>query len=107
MLLGRGADYKARNAVGQTAADIGGAEIFTDTQHAATDIGATSTDQNAFFLEAARAGNLESVRQLCSAQNVNCRDIEGRHSTPLHFAAGYNRVQVRVTYFASEHRKNS
>lgn len=35
-----------------------------------------------------------SLQQLCSAQNVNCRDLEGRHSTPLHFAAGYNRVAV-------------
>ncbi len=25
---------------------------------------------------------------------VNCRDLDGRHSTPLHFAAGYNRVGV-------------
>jgi len=25
---------------------------------------------------------------------VNCRDLDGRHSTPLHFAAGYNRVAV-------------
>lgn len=25
---------------------------------------------------------------------VNCRDVDGRHSTPLHFAAGYNRVAV-------------
>lgn len=33
-------------------------------------------------------------QQLCSPQNVNCRDLEGRHSTPLHFAAGYNRVAV-------------
>lgn len=33
-------------------------------------------------------------QQLCTAQNVNCRDLEGRHSTPLHFAAGYNRVAV-------------
>ncbi|XP_010789424.1 tankyrase-1-like, partial [Notothenia coriiceps] len=32
--------------------------------------------------------------QLCTPQNVNCRDLEGRHSTPLHFAAGYNRVAV-------------
>lgn len=35
-----------------------------------------------------------SLQQLCSPQNVNCRDLEGRHSTPLHFAAGYNRVSV-------------
>ena len=26
--------------------------------------------------------------------NVNCRDLEGRQSTPLHFAAGFNRVEV-------------
>ena len=25
---------------------------------------------------------------------VNCRDLDGRHSTPLHFAAGYKRVGV-------------
>ena len=35
-----------------------------------------------------------AFQQLCSPQNVNCRDLEGRHSTPLHFAAGYNRVAV-------------
>lgn len=35
-----------------------------------------------------------SPQSLCTAQNVNCRDLEGRHSTPLHFAAGYNRVAV-------------
>ncbi len=37
---------------------------------------------------------LSSLQSLCTAQNVNCRDLEGRHSTPLHFAAGYNRVSV-------------
>lgn len=35
-----------------------------------------------------------ALQSLCTAQNVNCRDLEGRHSTPLHFAAGYNRVSV-------------
>ncbi|XP_078426209.1 poly [ADP-ribose] polymerase tankyrase-1 isoform X2 [Cetorhinus maximus] len=38
--------------------------------------------------------NICCVQQLCTTQNVNCRDLEGRHSTPLHFAAGYNRVAV-------------
>lgn len=37
---------------------------------------------------------LVSLQSLCTAQNVNCRDLEGRHSTPLHFASGYNRVSV-------------
>ena len=35
-----------------------------------------------------------SPQKLCTPQTVNCRDLEGRHSTPLHFAAGYNRVTV-------------
>ena len=34
------------------------------------------------------------MQRLCMAQNINCRDIRGRCSTPLHFAAGYNRVEV-------------
>lgn len=74
-----------------------------------------NSDVDYRFLEAAKAGDLDTVQvswtwtlrprsqltevlsvsqQLCSPQNVNCRDLEGRHSTPLHFAAGYNRVAV-------------
>ena len=34
------------------------------------------------------------MKQCCNAKTVNCRDLDGRHSTPLHFAAGYNRVTV-------------
>ncbi|KAG1954633.1 poly [ADP-ribose] polymerase tankyrase-2-like isoform X1 [Pimephales promelas] len=46
------------------------------------------------LLEASKSGDLEVVKKLCTVQNVNCRDVEGRQSTPLHFAAGYNRVAV-------------
>lgn len=48
------------------------------------------------LLEAAKAGNLDLVRSLveADAEVVNCRDVDGRQSTPLHFAAGYNRVPV-------------
>uniref|UniRef100_A0A8C9EP85 Poly [ADP-ribose] polymerase n=1 Tax=Pavo cristatus TaxID=9049 RepID=A0A8C9EP85_PAVCR len=53
-----------------------------------------TSDVDYRLLEASKAGDLETVKQLCSPQNVNCRDLEGRHSTPLHFAAGYNRVSV-------------
>ena len=35
-----------------------------------------------------------SMQRLCTPRNVNCRDMQGRFSTPLHFAAGYNRVEV-------------
>ena len=40
---------------------------------------------------------------------VNCRDIDGRHSTPLHFAAGYNRrtvVDFLLKHGADVHAKD-
>ncbi len=42
------------------------------------------------LLEAAKAGDLELVRKIVGLHPhiVNCRDLDGRHSTPLHFAAG-------------------
>ena len=40
------------------------------------------------------AGNLAKVQKLVTAENVNCRDTQGRNSTPLHLAAGYNNVEV-------------
>lgn len=48
------------------------------------------------LLEASKAGDLETVRRivLSNPRTVNCRDLDGRHSTPLHFASGYNRVPV-------------
>ncbi|XP_061086280.1 poly [ADP-ribose] polymerase tankyrase-2 isoform X1 [Conger conger] len=55
-------------------------------------IGNSDTDRQ--LLEASKSGDLEIVKRLCTLQNVNCRDVEGRQSTPLHFAAGYNRVAV-------------
>ncbi|KAG8281330.1 Poly [ADP-ribose] polymerase tankyrase-2 [Homalodisca vitripennis] len=53
-------------------------------------------DLESQLLEAAKAGDLEQVQRLLTAYPhiVNCRDLDGRHSTPLHFAAGYNRVSV-------------
>lgn len=54
------------------------------------------TDAEHQLLEAAKAGDLDTVKKIVGVnpQIVNCRDLEGRHSTPLHFAAGYNRVSV-------------
>ncbi|XP_045483729.1 poly [ADP-ribose] polymerase tankyrase [Harmonia axyridis] len=55
-----------------------------------------SADVECQLLEAAKSGNLELVQQLLTSfpHIVNCRDLDGRHSTPLHFASGYNRVAV-------------
>ncbi|XP_060795532.1 poly [ADP-ribose] polymerase tankyrase-2-like isoform X3 [Neoarius graeffei] len=55
---------------------------------------AGNLDTDRQLLEASKSGDLETVKKLCTLQNVNCRDAEGRQSTPLHFAAGYNRVAV-------------
>ncbi|XP_053094594.1 poly [ADP-ribose] polymerase tankyrase-2-like isoform X3 [Pangasianodon hypophthalmus] len=55
---------------------------------------AGNLDTERQLLEASKSGDLETVKKLCTLQNVNCRDAEGRQSTPLHFAAGYNRVAV-------------
>ena len=38
------------------------------------------------LLDAAKKGNLERVRKLATAANINCRDSQGRNSTPLHLA---------------------
>ena len=41
------------------------------------------------LLEAAKKGTLAKVMKLATPQNINCRDTQGRNSTPLHLAAGY------------------
>lgn len=55
-----------------------------------------SADVECQLLDAAKGGDLEQVQRLLGQlpHIVNCRDLDGRHSTPLHFAAGYNRVAV-------------
>lgn len=53
--------------------------------------------EEAELLEAAKNGDLAAVVELLEATDnriINCKDVDGRQSTPLHFAAGYNRIQV-------------
>ncbi|XP_053084895.1 tankyrase, TRF1-interacting ankyrin-related ADP-ribose polymerase b isoform X1 [Pangasianodon hypophthalmus] len=91
LLLSYGADPSIISLQGFTAAQMGNEAV---QQILSEDIPTRNSDADYRFLEAAKAGDLDTVKQLCSPQNVNCRDLEGRHSTPLHFAAGYNRVAV-------------
>ena len=44
-------------------------------------------DKSGLF-EACKNGDLERVASLLLPDNVNSRDVAGRRSTPLHFAAG-------------------
>ncbi|XP_077478539.1 poly [ADP-ribose] polymerase tankyrase-1-like [Stigmatopora argus] len=91
LLLGYGADASLVSLQGFTAAQMGTEAV---QQILNENVSGRNSDVDYRLLEAAKAGDLDTVKSLCTAQNVNCRDLEGRHSTPLHFAAGYNRVQV-------------
>lgn len=46
------------------------------------------------LLEAARSGNEDLLLGLLTPLNVNCHASDGRRSTPLHLAAGYNRIHI-------------
>ncbi len=46
------------------------------------------------LLEACRTGSLECLDAVLTRFNVNCRASDGRESTPLHLASGFNRVRV-------------
>lgn len=48
------------------------------------------------LLEAARTGNEEALLAALRKKDldVNCKDTDGRRSTPLHLAAGYNRSRI-------------
>uniref|UniRef100_A0A8C7IGD4 Poly [ADP-ribose] polymerase n=1 Tax=Oncorhynchus kisutch TaxID=8019 RepID=A0A8C7IGD4_ONCKI len=91
LLLSYGADPAIVSLQGFTASQMGNEAV---QQILNENIPTRNSDVDYRFLEAAKAGDLDTVQQLCTPQNVNCRDLEGRHSTPLHFAAGYNRVAV-------------
>lgn len=63
-----------------------------------------TSDLEAQLLEASKTGDLEAVQRIVvnNPLTVNCRDLDGRHSTPLHFASGYNRIAI--VEFLLEHQ---
>lgn len=48
------------------------------------------------LLDACKRGDLAKVRKLVAfdRDSVNCRDLAGRNSVPLHLAAGFNHLAV-------------
>lgn len=61
------------------------------------------------LLEACKSGDVDVVEHILTREPtlVQCSDTEGRLSTPLHFAAGYNRLdvcQLLVTRFKADVR---
>ena len=49
---------------------------------------ARDSESTSPLFEACRTGDLDAVKELATPENVNSRDVTGRKSTPLHFAAG-------------------
>lgn len=45
-------------------------------------------DKQSSLFDACKNGDLEKVKKSLTPENVNSRDVTGRKSTPLHFAAG-------------------
>eukprot|EP00106_Octopus_bimaculoides_P015464 XP_014782906.1 PREDICTED: tankyrase-1-like [Octopus bimaculoides] len=93
LLLSHGVDPTTMSLQGYTAAQLASENVKKILREGPS-IGVVEVDIQ--LLEAAKSGDLDLVKKLVTAQPsaVNCRDLDGRHSTPLHFAAGYNRVSV-------------
>lgn len=84
-LLQHGADISIRTTEGKTALEL------AETGTLAVLSGEYRKEE---ILEAARSGAEEKLTSLLNPLNVNCHASDGRRSTPLHLAAGYNRIRV-------------
>lgn len=83
LLLKHGANPTQKNRDGATPLDLAKDQEISDLLRG-----------NAALLESAKKGNLARVQRLLTSENINCRDTQGRNSTPLHLAAGYNNFEV-------------
>ncbi|XP_059180071.1 poly [ADP-ribose] polymerase tankyrase-2-like [Centropristis striata] len=107
LLLSAGCDPLLPSLQGLSPSQLGNESVQEVLQAEGVLIGNSEVDRQ--LLEASKTGDLEVVKKLCTMQNVNCRDVEGRQSTPLHFAAGYNRlsiVQFLLQHGADVHAKD-
>ena len=84
-LLQHGADINIRTTEGKTALDLA---------EAGTRAVLSGEYRKEEVLEAARSGAEDKLTALLNPLNVNCHASDGRRSTPLHLAAGYNRIRV-------------
>ena len=82
LLLKSGADSTKKNRDGATPLDL--------VKERDSDVADLLRGESA-ILELAKKGNLERLRRLITSENVNCRDPQGRNSTPLHLAGRADR----------------
>lgn len=59
-------------------------------------VGAVGDPHRALF-DACRSGDITSVRQYVTRENINAADVSGRRSTPLHFASG---ISLGFVYYS-------
>ncbi|GLD63224.1 tankyrase-2-like protein [Lates japonicus] len=107
LLLSAGSDPLLTSLQGFSPSQLGNKSVQEILQAEGVLVGNSEVDRQ--LLEASKTGDVETVKKLCTVQNVNCRDVEGRQSTPLHFAAGYNRlavVQFLLQHGADVHAKD-
>ena len=87
MLIQNGADLKIKNLDGKTPLDLNSSnenvKALLSGEYRKNEI-----------LEAARNGQEDVLIQLLTPLNVNCHVSDGRKSTPLHLASGFNRTQI-------------
>lgn len=99
-LLQHGANAELRNSENKTPLDLADA----NTKPILT--GEYRKDE---LLEAARLGDEQRLLELLNPLNVNCHASDGRRSTPLHLASGFNRiriVQILLQHGADVHAKD-
>lgn len=88
--LQHGADPTKKNRDGNTPLDLV-KEGDTDIQDLLRG--------DAALLDAAKKGCLARVQKLCTPENINCRDTQGRNSTPLHLAGKHHKcIQISFPY---------
>ena len=87
VLIQNGADLKIKNLDGKTPLEIN----LSNENVVALLSGDYRKNE---ILEAARSGHEDILLQLITPLNVNCNVSDGRKSTPLHLASGYNRTQI-------------
>jgi tankyrase len=99
-LLQHGANAELRNSENKTPLDLA---------DASTKPILTGEHRKDELLEAARTGDEQRLHELLTPLNVNCHASDGRRSTPLHLASGYNRirvVQILLQHGADVHAKD-
>ncbi|VDN03065.1 unnamed protein product [Thelazia callipaeda] len=89
LLLLNGADSKHKGRDGKIPLDVVKEEFLTGAE----DVRDLLRGDEA-VLEAAKEGDIEKIRKIVIPSTINCRDVRGRFSTPLHLAAGYNNLEV-------------